>query len=204
MSFIIKHGKSEDFSPVPAGTHLGICTTLVRLGKQPDSRFEPKDKVYIRWELPEQTITWRDKNGGDHSGPMTLGKTYTESLAPKSNLRAHLETWRGRGFTDEELNGFDLTDILGKPCMLGVVHREGGERVYADVKTVSQAPAGVDPKPATKLMAFDCDDEDPEAFALLPTWLQKKIRARIVPQAKPQPPISTTAAPDDFDDDVPF
>jgi len=48
-------------------------------------------------------------------------KTYTASLNEKANLRKDLESWRGRPFTVEELQGFDLEKVVKAPCMLNLV-----------------------------------------------------------------------------------
>ena len=54
--------------------------------------------------------------------PRAISETYTNSLGEKANLRKMLENWRGRAFTQEEMDGFDLRNVLGKACMISVVH----------------------------------------------------------------------------------
>lgn len=205
MSLVIREQSRRDFEPVPAGTHLAVCTAVVDMGVQDDSKYQPRAKVYVRWELPGLSIKWRDKQGAEHSGPMVIGKTYTKSLAPKATLRADLESWRGKTFSAAEFKAFDVASILGAPCMLGIQHHDGADgRTYADVVAVMRAPPEAAPKAAAKLLAYDVDDPNPEMFALLPTWLQKKISARLPePEreaAKAQPAIADAK----FNDDIPF
>ncbi|MHA1379626.1 MAG: hypothetical protein ACTSRG_14730 [Candidatus Helarchaeota archaeon] len=46
------------------------------------------------------------------------------SLHAKATMRKFLESWRGKKFTKEELEGFDLQKILGKPCQLQIIHSD--------------------------------------------------------------------------------
>jgi hypothetical protein len=138
---------------------------VVDLGVQNDSQFGPREKLYVGWEIPGVIVSWRDRDGNECTGPALIGKDYTKSLAPKSTLRAHLEGWRGRSFTDDELRSFDVAAILGKPCQLSIVHVDRGDRTYANVAAVMGPPKGAAPKPSGKPIAFDVDASDEETFA---------------------------------------
>lgn len=82
-----------------------------------------------------------------------MGFFYTASLSEKANLRKHLEAWRGKKFTPEELEGFSLTNILGAPCMLSVIHSDQGK---AKISSVSQIPKGMTcPKQMLPSVVFD-------------------------------------------------
>lgn len=204
MSLIAKDKGGVDFKPVPAGTHVAVCTLIADMGVQPTGKFKPKQQLYIRWELPNEVTSWKDSDGNDHSGPMVIGKKYTLSLSEKANLRADLESWRGRLFTEQELKGFDIKNILGKACMLGVTHNVVGPKTYANVSAVMGLPKGTTPpRPSVTPVAYDIDDPNPEAFAKLPSWLQEAINSRV------KSDTSTTvnsngSAGEDFDDDIPF
>jgi hypothetical protein len=60
-------------------------------------------KIVLLFELCNETI---ERDG--KTAPISINKEYTLSLGKKSVLRKHLETWRGRPFTDEELKGFEV------------------------------------------------------------------------------------------------
>ena len=68
--------------------------------------------------------------------PRAISREYTLSLHKKANLRADLESWRGKGFTDRELEGFDLENILGKNCMLNIIHKQTEKAIYANIVSV--------------------------------------------------------------------
>lgn len=205
MSLNVSDKGGGDFKPVPAGTHRAICTLIADMGIQPSARFKPSRKVYIRWEIPDETTTWRDKNGTEHTGPMVIGKQYTASLSEKANLRKDLESWRGRFFTESELKTFDLKAILGKPCMLSVAHNVQQNKTYANVIVVASMPKGME-KPSTKspLVAYDIDDHDPQVFDTLPGWLQEAIKGRVGDDTAKTVDSNGKSEPEDFNDDIPF
>ena len=59
--------------------------------------------------------------------PFLIKKDYRASLHEKAGLRKDLEAWRGRPFTNVELQGFDLENVVGAPCMLNVIHKQGSK-----------------------------------------------------------------------------
>jgi hypothetical protein len=210
VSLVLKNQGSTDFTPVPAGTHLAICVLVVDMGVQPGNGiYKPRHQLFLSWELPNELLSWKDKNGRQQSGPMRIGRTYTMSLAPKANLRADLESWRGKLFTDEELKSFDVSAILGAPCLLGVVHKESTGKTRAAVSCVMRVATGTQvPAPKSPLIAYDVDQDDPESFAALPPWLQEKIKNRMEPAAAEASTetvgASEAAADQDFNDAIPF
>src|SRR4051812_4472100 len=108
-----------DFQSAPVGTHIARCIRLIDLGTQQGEwmgKPTHKNQVLVMWELPNEMMQTED---GDK--PFIVSKFYTNSLGEKANLRKDLTTWRGRDFTDDELNKFDLQTILGAACMLSVV-----------------------------------------------------------------------------------
>jgi len=206
MSFLIKRTQ-RDFRPVSAGPHLAICTTIVGLGVQPSARFELSEKVLFRWEIPGEVVTWRDRDGNERTGPATISREYTRSLGPKSHLRRDLEGWRGRLFTESELRVFDVASFLGKPCLLSIVHKEGGDRVYANVAVIMAPPPGADPQASGELICFDPDSWDDEVFAKLPRWLQQRINERLITepaQRIEREPNTEEAVEREFNDAIPF
>jgi hypothetical protein len=139
---------------------------------------------------------------------MSIGATYTLSLSEKSNLRPILQAWRGRAFTPDELKKFDVTTVLGAPCMITVTHepkKDGG--VYANVASVAKLPSGI-PAPTLEGEAILYDADNMGTFEKLRPWLQEKIKAQIVPSDLPEERGggggSYNMADELLDDDVPF
>lgn len=206
MPLIAKDAGGGDFTPVPEGTHLAICNMVVDLGLQETTYLgKPlvKHQCFIRWELPHERIDWTDKDGSAKSGPMSIGKTYTLSLSEKANLRKDLESWRGKAFTEAELEGFDLFNLFGVGCQISVAHAVKEGKTYANIKGVVGWPKGM-PKPTTtENQVIRYTEDEPEAYEDLPQWLRDKIDKRVKSNghADEPPPVSSE---DDYGESVPF
>ncbi len=195
-------GGGGDFKPIPQGTHLANCYMVVDLGKQREDyqgQVKTQHKVYIRWELPNERVEWDDKDNVHREGPASIGATYTLSLHEKSTLRGHLEAWRGRAFTAEELAGFDVSALLGKPCMLSITHREANGRVRDRVSGVSGIPKGMNKPERVENPTVLYDDDHRDTYDGLSDWVRGKIDTQIK-----QVPQTTGEYLSDLDDDVPF
>jgi len=127
MSIIAKDNR-KDFLPAPEGLHQAVCVDVIDRGLQ-ETPWGAKEQVQIRWQL-EAVNPETDK-------PFLTVKTYTLSLNEKATLRHHLEAWRGKKFTKEELDGFDLEKLLGANCQIQIVHNiaEDG-RTYSNVQAI--------------------------------------------------------------------
>ena len=193
-------GTGQDFDPVPQGTHAAVCYMVADIGEQPTS-YGPKHKVVIGFELPENQITYKDKDGKEITKPMIINNFYTASLSSKAILTGDLEGWRGRAFTADELQGFNLFNVLGKPCVITVVHNVVGDKTYANIKSVGQVMKGMEVAPATRQLKYSPDEV--EQYNDLPEWVQKKISGAVTepPQGQSQ---NDRPVPTDFDDDIPF
>jgi hypothetical protein len=125
------------FEVCPAGSFAAVCCDVVDMGivKTNYSGKEKKQhKIRIGWQVNE------DRNDGK---PFIVWKRYTLSLHEKSALRKDLEPWRGRPFTEEELQGFDVETVIGAPCMIAVVQNAAGGNVYANVSGIMRLPKGM-------------------------------------------------------------
>ena len=207
MSLIVKQeSEGFDFQICPQGNHIAVCYSLIDLGVQEvnfNGETSYKRKVRVSWELPNEIIS-----EGDYAGqPFSISKNYTLSLNSKSILFKDLVSWRGRQFTDQELAGFDLVNIIGAPCMVNVIHNQSqdGQKTYANVASISQLPKGMAiPNLVNPKQKFNTEDFTQEQFAALPEWLQSKIN---IPSKDAAPQQSASAPPpamDSFDDDIPF
>src|SRR5262245_16699304 len=127
MAIIAREPESK-FTPAPEGLHQAVCVDVHDLGLQATPWGE-KPKVLIVWQL--------ESVDPDTQKRFQVRKNYTLSLSEKANLRRDLECWRGRKFTSEELQGFDLERLLKINCQLQVVHNLSDEgRTYANVQAI--------------------------------------------------------------------
>lgn len=197
-------GGLSDFKRLPAGSHVAVCNLIVDCGLQPGSPSfpTPKRKVYIRFETPGETVEY-EKNGEKIEGPMTIGRFYTASMNEKATLRAHLESWRGRSFSDAEASEFDVSAILGKACLLSVVESEHGGKTYTNITSIGSLPKGCPVPTAQNPLLYYGEDSPAADLVKLPQWLQDKVNNQLT--GPTITPSSSTPPEDEFvDDPIPF
>jgi hypothetical protein len=201
MSLLIRESIRRESKPPPAGSHLAVCVWVIGLGTQ-DGRFGPKEQVLLGFELIGQSRRWHDKNGDEHESPVVVSRTFTMSLSPKSALRPLLECWRGKIFNDAELKGFDISNLAGKPCLVGITHNESGDRIYANVSSIM----GTKEKPTAEstVLIYDADEHDREIFERLPQWIQQKINDRLRMEPAQKIRDEQPKEVEEFDDEIPF
>lgn len=197
-----------DFKLCPAGMHQARCIQIIDLGTQHDS-FEGKPKIIhkvrIGWELPNEKAIFDEERGEE---PFIVSAEYTLSLGSKANLRHDLESWRGKAFTAEELKGFDLKVLIGKACLLNVIHQPSKadpKKIYARVSAVTPVPKGTHvPKATLPKLVYEITDGTGGCFGDLPEWIQNKIKLSDEFRGDAHQP-SEERPPDGADeDDIPF
>ena len=199
MSLLAKSNSPTNYKIPEKGTQLGICFAVIGLGKQ-DTPWGLKKKVYIGWEIPAERIQV-EKDGENFDQPIVIWQSYTISLSSKANLLQILEGWRGCAFTKEELEGFDLFNLIGKPCLLTIVHNESGGRVYANVQSVGRVMRGQE-VPSQEMPSITYSPGAIEQWGEVPDWLQEKIRNQI--KTDPLPTVPAEKSVDENLVDVPF
>lgn len=160
------------FEQAPADTHIARCVRLIDLGTQ-HSEYQGKaitrNQVLVTWELPNAVM----KTGDAAGKPFIVSAFLTNSLSEKATMRGWLEAWRGLAFTEEELKRFDLMNILGKPCLVTVIHNDKGRAVIAGV---TKLPTGFEcPPQVNPSSAFWLDEFTEAKFQAIPEGLRKII-----------------------------
>jgi len=145
MGIIVKAGSSEPKELIPAGNYVARCYRMIHIGTSWDDMWDKAiNRVRVTWELPTETRVFNEDKGPQ---PFVIDKEYTLSLHEKANLRKDLESWRGKSFTEAELEQFDITKLVGAYCMLNIIHNTTKKGVeYAMVSTIASIPKGI-PKP---------------------------------------------------------
>lgn len=186
----------------PAGTHAARCFSVVHTGTQkPDKDgFAPKNVVRISWELPDEKIVFKE---GEEEKPFVISKKYNLSLNEKATLRKDLENWRGRAFTADELKAFDVTNLIGAPCMISIIHSASDNgKTYANVASVSTVPKSMTvPELTNSKFTFSVNDFDQKAFDTFPDWLKDEIKDSVEFKAMGKPKEDDKSK---IDDDLPF
>jgi len=133
-----------DFTLPPPGMHRAICYRFLDLGTQEvEWKGETKHqrKVSLAFELVDE-IDEFEWEGNQVKRPFSVHARFTWSMHEKGNLRPFLESWRGKGFSDSDLEpgGFDAKNLVGAPCYLNVIHNESNGRTYANIKAITPLP----------------------------------------------------------------
>jgi hypothetical protein len=192
MSLTVSQGNSLEFETVPEGTYIGRCYKIVDLGTQTSEwagEKKQQKKVMVSWELLDPEVKMQDGR------PFAVHQRYTASLGEKANLRKDLEAWRGKKFTDVELEGFELKNVLGAYCMIQVVHTEKNGSTYANVNAIMSTKEK--PNPVNEDVIFDIDSPDLAVFDSLSERMKELI------QATPEWQSRTSAGPEEVVTDVP-
>lgn len=168
---------SGEFELVPPGVYVARCYKMIDVGTQSvqymNNPPKPTRQLYLYWEI----LTDADGEPvrmADGERPFSIFKQYTWSMHEKANLRKDLNSWRGTPFTEAEAKDFDISKLLSQYCLLQVVHRESGDRTYANVDNImftAKEPEGINP-----IVNFVITDPDMEIYENLPDWLKAKIQ----------------------------
>ena len=97
----------------------------------------------------------------------------------KSTLRRDLESWRGVGFTEQEAAKFDITKLMGVPCMISIIHRPGKNdpsKTYVEISTISKMPKGLQcPEQINPSRVLSFENWNQELYDSLSDFLKNKI-----------------------------
>jgi hypothetical protein len=181
---LIARSTGSDMEPISPGMHPAVCYGVVDLGTQPAfGNFPPKHKVLFLFELPEERadFTREDKKV---NLPRAISCTFTLSLHTKGNMRPALEGWRGREFTPQELEGFNVMQCLSANALLNVTHKSGSGknagRTFAEIKSINPLPKGTKKRqPENPLLQFSLDDFQPGNPIVKPANMPDWIWARV-------------------------
>ena len=159
---------TEQFPIAPADVHNGVCVGVIDLGTHTSQLYGPKRSVRLLFEIDAQ------RNDGKN---FVVNRDFGFTVSKKSALRAILDSWRGKPFSEqEEKEGFDLAKLLGQPAAVQVIHKEDGGNTYANVGTVTKLMKGMTPMKATyPLVSFFFDDHGKNIPANIPDWIKSKI-----------------------------
>jgi hypothetical protein len=205
MSLTISENSATSYQLAPAGTWIARCFRVIDLGEQPteykgQTKMQPK--LMLSWELLD------DETQRDDGGPMTIHKRFTASLHEKSALRKTLESWRGKAFTPEELNAFNVSKLAGAYALIAVVHNEKDGKTYANISSIMKPPKGMTPPPGVNdVLLFDmADPTTHDNLMALPDKLREQIEASPSWSATKQPAAKQAGGESGFDDleDVAF
>ena len=203
MAIYAESAPAANHTPAPEGTHCARCVSMVDLGTQKNT-FDPskpdRRMVRISFELADELR--------EDGKPFLVSQKFALSMHEKSSLRKQLQSWRGKPFTEEQAKRFDISVLLGIPCLLNVIHstKEGG-KTYANIASLSplvkgmSAPAQVTP---TLEFSLEAGDFDQLVYESLPDFLKEEIAASPEYQARQAPATVLEAVTAEEENGLPF
>ena len=191
---------------IPAGNYIARCYQMIEIGTVNElimGENKVLKKVRIGWELPTELKVFNEEKGEQ---PFVRSKEYTLSMHEKSSLRADLKSWRGKDFTEEEARAFDITKLIGKPCMINIIHKPSKSdptKIYDNIAGITPLPKGVTmPEQINPTFVLSYDSFNQEAFEALPDFIKDKMKGSLEYAAIHQPNAVQTQA--QHEDDLPF
>ena len=186
------------FAPHPdGGPYAAVCVDVVNM-PQCQTKYGLQDKVRIVFE----TELEMEPDDQGRVRPWLQAAFFGKTIGEKSNLRKFLKSWRGRDFTPEELEAFNLETIVGAPARLIIEHTQDGTDTYANITAILRAENGKILKPSGAYQRVK--DRPPK---------QGQTQGRPLPQGHPLPasryaqsvaatPVETPSETDDSN--IPF
>lgn len=198
-----KRGTTRE--PVPKGTYPARLYKILHIGTIFNTyNNKMVNTIRLDWELPTETKIF-DPDKGEQ--PLSISKDYTLSMNEKANLCKDIEAWEGHSFeNDEEAESYDLTELIGRDCMINVAHKVAASsgNTYAYIASISPMPKGMDCPPAfNPPFIWDYDSNfDHDILDNMHQFFQDKIKSSAEYEAKMNP-IDIPEAPMPGADDLP-
>ncbi len=173
MSMIAKDSGNISIEKLENGVYTAISSMIIDLGLQVSEKFDKTQrKMMILWNVLGEEV---EING--EKQPRVMSKEYSFSLGEKSNLRKDLQAWRGKSFTDDELHGFNILNILNKPCQLQIILEEKNGKKYNNIASIMALPKGTTVDAIETANHFDIEEIATwKYWSEIPTWIQDKIK----------------------------
>ena len=177
--------KNFDRPLAKAGVQPARVAEVIELGLQARPAFKGKEKsparqVIVNHELVTDTYE-------------VEGKKYNQRIALKPfNIVSRKSEMYGNSAIAGYLTSVDPKDntkgdlaaLANLPCLATVVHVDGmgkhAGKKFANITTVMQPPEGYPVPPLNEpATVFSWDNPTPEAWALIPTFIQEKIKTAL-------------------------
>ena len=173
MSMIARNSGGVEIPKLEGGVYTAVSSAMIDIGLQTNEKFDKTQRKFMMvWTILNEQI---EING--EMQDRVISKEYTFSLHEKSTLKKDLQAWRGKAFTDEELNGFDLLNVLNKACQLQIIQEERNGKSYNNIAGIMSLPKGTEIKGVENAYYFDIETESTWIhYKNIPNWIREKIK----------------------------
>ena len=190
-------------TPAPEGNHVARAVSMIDMGTQ-KNKFDPSKadqrKVRISFELPDELR--------EDGKPFIVSQKFTLTMHEKGSLRKFLQSWRGKPFSEDEAKRFNISVLLGKPCLLNIIHetKEAG-KTYANIASVATLPKGMNaPAQITPTLEFSLSPGDyvQAEYDALPDFMREEIALSPEYRAQQGPPAVLEPVSAEEENSLPF
>lgn len=173
MSMVASDNGGIEIPKLEGGVYTSISSAMVDLGLQKSEKFKTTQRKFMLiWTIQGEEI---EINGEKQA--RQISKEYSFSLNEKSTLRKDLQSWRGKVFTDEELRGFNLLNVLNVACQLQIILEEKNGKQYNNIAGIMSLPKGTKISPLDDVYYFDIENiETWSNWGRITKWIQERIK----------------------------
>lgn len=173
MSMVASDNGGIEIPKLEGGVYTSISSAMVDLGLQKSEKFKTTQRKFMLiW-----TIQGEEVEINEEKQARQISKEYSFSLNEKSTLRKDLQSWRGKVFTDEELRGFNLLNVLNVACQLQIILEEKNGKQYNNIAGIMSLPKGTKISPLDDVYYFDIENiETWSNWGRITKWIQERIK----------------------------
>lgn len=173
MSMVASDNGGIEIPKLEGGVYTSISSAMVDLGLQKSEKFKTTQRKFMLiWTIQGEGV---EINGEKQA--RQISKEYSFSLNEKSTLRKDLQSWRGKVFTDEELRGFNLLNVLNVACQLQIILEEKNGKQYNNIAGIMSIPKGTKISPLDDVYYFDIENiETWSNWGRITKWIQERIK----------------------------
>ena len=191
--------KGGNFTPHDEGQFAALCADVINLGQRieqfPGQPARIMDKCAVVFATDTEGET------------KDVSVEFSVSMNEKANLRKFLESWRGKSYTEDEVDaGVPLHRMEGVAALLGIEHKRSNKgRTYAKIVSISRLPKGMKP-PVLQAVYGAAGYKRAEFWADRKKQYAEEAQRWAHQQATTQdgPPLDESQADDGAEDDLPF
>lgn len=189
---------------IPVGTNMARCIGLVHIGtiteSYPGKEPMQMNKIRLTFEFPAEMHVFKE---GEEAKPLVLSGEYNLSMFKKSKLRPIVEGIIGTTLEDQEADGFNIEEVVGKSCLVNVKMNKKG--TYPEIASTSPLMKGqIAPRPINKSKILTYEKWDQTYFDSLPDFIKDKMKKSKEFTAMKYPVDDGSVFPDIDPDSIPL
>jgi len=179
------------FENHPEGSFAARCVDTIDLGEKVSSFPGSPTKLLHRC-----AIVFRTGELNAAGEPIDMAQEFTVSMHEKSTLRPFLERWRGKSYTEEQVEqGVPLDKLVGAPAFISVEHKTSQKgRTYGAIIGIAPVPKSMTVPEFPKYTRAPYWEERKATYAQEAEAYRKTVGA----------PKATRHDTDDLEDSLPF